>query len=113
MYAASDIRKSVEYASLISSTPRSMELFLEFAKAEVFEILSKHRSAVQAIADALVEHGTLNGAEVDDLISQAVARDALEAEKSRRLEWHEIERRAAAFQSTHAISHEDKNASTQ
>jgi hypothetical protein len=97
LFAVSDIWEALGYASLVASSFEAVELFLAFIKHETFALLQKHKTAVRMIAEALIEHGTLNGEEVDDLIVQAEAEDALAVERSRRLEWRATEMRAAEF----------------
>jgi hypothetical protein len=48
-------------------------------------ILAAHKTALEAIADALTEHKTRDGEQIDAIISETGARNALEAERARRL----------------------------
>jgi hypothetical protein len=98
--------------NLVASTEKSAEAFLEFARAESAEILVAHKTAVLAIANALVEQGTLDAEQSDSCIAVAEAQDALEAERGRRLNWCGLTARAAAFKASLCISDEGKNAVT-
>jgi len=65
--------------------------FAAACKAEAAALITDHLGAVKAIADALVEHGELAGAEVDDIIAAALAREGLAEEQMRRQrKWHAI-----------------------
>ena len=48
---------------------------MRFAEAEA-EALIRSQGLVAALADALVEHGSLDGRQVDKLINDATGRDA-------------------------------------
>jgi hypothetical protein len=89
MIASHDIRQAEAFANLVASTPKSAAAFLEFAKTEAAEILTAHKSSVEAIAVALLEKGTLDAEQIDNCIAAAEAQDALQAEKARRLQWTE------------------------
>ena len=72
--------------------------FAAACKAEAAALITDHLGAVKAIADALVEHGELAGAEVDDIIAAALAREGLAEEQMRRQrKWHAIGASAAMF----------------
>jgi hypothetical protein len=86
--------------------------FLEFARTEAAEILAAHRTALEAIAAALIERKTLDGEQIDAIISETVACDALEAERARRLNWHGVAERAAAFKASLCIRTNTKNVVT-
>jgi hypothetical protein len=110
MTAYFDVTEAAAFAALICSTPKSVEAFLEFAKVEAFEILTAHKTAVLAIANALIENRTLDAGQIDNCIATAEAqdaaaeaRDALIAEKARRTEWRNVAERAAAFMTTAAF----------
>jgi hypothetical protein len=110
MTAFYDTNEAAAFAALICSTPKSVEAFLEFARVEAFEILTAHKTAVLAIANALIENRTLDAGQIDNCIASAEAqdgaaeaRDALIAEKARRTEWRNVAERAAAFKTTAAF----------
>lgn len=70
----------------MASTAKSAAAFMDYACCEAAEILAAHKTSIEAIAAALIERRTLNGVEIDEVISVAKARDALIAEKARRRE---------------------------
>jgi hypothetical protein len=57
-------------------------------------LITDHLGAAKAIADALVERGELSGAEVDDIIAIALAREGLDDEKTRCKRWRAVEANA-------------------
>jgi hypothetical protein len=70
-----------------------------------------HKSSVQAIADALIEQGTLDAEQIDHCIATAEAEDASTAEQARRRQWADTIANAESFKIL-CISDEDKNVST-
>jgi hypothetical protein len=102
--ATYDMQQAQAFANLVASTSKSAAAFLDFARCEASEILAAHKASVEAIAAALIERKTLNGVEIDEIISVAEARDALIAENAWRREWRNIATRAAAFKTEAARS---------
>jgi hypothetical protein len=70
---------------------------LQFAEVEAGALIRAHLGAVTALADALIERGTLNGDEVDAIITRAVDIEKLAAEKQRRREMQIRAERAEKF----------------
>jgi hypothetical protein len=50
------------------TSPRGVDAYLAFARAEVVALLTDHRAVVLAIADALMGHRTLSGEQIKTLI---------------------------------------------
>jgi hypothetical protein len=73
---------------------RAIPAFLAYCKAEAAALITDHLGAAKAIADALVERGELSGAEVDDIIDIALAREGLDDEKTRCKRWRAVEANA-------------------
>jgi hypothetical protein len=111
MVATSDMQHAGAFANLICNSPKSAATFLEFARCEAAEILAAHKSPVQAIADALIEHGTLDAKQIAACIAVGEAQDALAAEKARRRQWADTIANSESFKAP-CISGEDKNVST-
>jgi hypothetical protein len=86
------------YGKLVCYSERAINLFIEYARSEAAALIDLHRTAVLAIADALVSRRTLNGEEIDRIIADAHARDGLAAEKSRREVWARTVENAARAQ---------------
>ena len=56
-------------AALICRSPASVGTYIEFARADVVALLAEHAGIVLDIASALLAHRTLNGAEIDAIIT--------------------------------------------
>jgi hypothetical protein len=61
-------------AGLICRSVSSVDAYLEFCRVEVGALIESHRDIVQAVAAALIERRTLDGAQIDAIISDAVVR---------------------------------------
>jgi hypothetical protein len=96
--APHDIAEARAHAALICCTPAAVETFLAYAKIEAAELIRTHCDLVEAIADALIEHHTLDTAQIDTIIADAVARDALRIEQERRAAWKQAATAAATFE---------------
>lgn len=99
LHAASDERRARSLASLICSSERSIDAYLAAGLEEAIAIVARHRYAVQAIAQALIHHPdrTLDAAEIDAVIAEAVSREALGVEHERRAGWRQTAANAAHF----------------
>jgi hypothetical protein len=101
-WAANDDRKQEQQlAALIFSTPQSVEAFIAACALEARAILRRHADVVQVLAAALLEHRTLDGAQIDEAISRAVAARQLAAEHERRRRWHDVIVSASSFKAKH------------
>jgi hypothetical protein len=89
--------EAIAFAGLAVASPRAIPAFLEYCKAEAAALINDHLEVAMAIADALVEHGELSGAEVDKIIARAVAEKSLITEHKRRADWKRIEESAASL----------------
>jgi hypothetical protein len=97
-WAASDDRKQEQQlAALIFSTPQSAEAFIAACALEARAILCRHADVVEALTAALLEHRTLDGAQIDETISRAVAARELAEEHERRKRWHDVIASAHSF----------------
>jgi hypothetical protein len=65
---------------------------------EALAIIAENKSALLALAQALIDHPerTLNAAEIDAVISQTLAREALAAEQARHAVWRRTIESAAS-----------------
>jgi hypothetical protein len=101
-WTASDDRKQErQLAALIFSTPQSVEAFIAACALEAQAILHRHVEVVEALAAALLEHRTLDGAQIDETISRAVAARQLSQEHERRRRWHDVIASASSFREGH------------
>jgi hypothetical protein len=69
--ASSDLKLARLFARAICRTEVEAEALLTAARTEARDILEAHRRLVEAIADALIRHGTLDGAMIDEIIDGA------------------------------------------
>jgi hypothetical protein len=98
-WPATDGRKQERaLAALIFLSPEAQEALISACAAEARAILRRHADVVDALASALVEHRTLNGEQIDDIISRTIAARQLAQEYERRCAWCEIKARADFFE---------------
>ncbi len=70
---------------------------IAYARAEATALLSSNIEIVHALVEALIEHGTLSGAEIDTIIAHQVALQSIEVEHKRRDDWRRRTLNAARF----------------
>jgi len=92
--ASDDRKQEQQLAQLIFSTPQSADAFIAACALEARAILQRQADVVEALAAALVEHRTLDGAQIDDIISRTVVARQLAQERERRRIWRNIEANA-------------------
>jgi hypothetical protein len=66
--ASSDLKWAMAFARAICGSDEAAEALLAHARTEAREILNTRRGVVLAIADALIERGTLRGFEIEEII---------------------------------------------
>jgi hypothetical protein len=91
-----DIEASA-FARVACAAPPAVKALIEYCEAEATALLKSNLGIVRALVDALIERGTLTGAEVDAVIERAVAEKALADERARRAAWKIVEKNAADF----------------
>jgi len=97
--ACDDRRQEQQLASLIYSSPEAQAMFIEACASEARAILRRHADVHDALVRALIEHRTLDAAQIDDTISRAVAARQIAQEHERRRRWRETEASASSFMS--------------
>jgi hypothetical protein len=95
--AASDRMQERALASLVASSPDSIEAFVQFARIEAAHLLRNHEHVVHALTSELLVCRTMSGEEIDETIARAVAAKAVADEHRRRVEWVRVEESARAF----------------
>jgi hypothetical protein len=95
--AAHDRTEAKAFAAVAVAQPGAIDALIEYAEAEARALLLANLPIVHALVGALVERGTLTGAEVDEVIERAVAEKALADERARRAAWKIVEKNAADF----------------
>ena len=94
--AEHDLAEARALASTFAS-PAAIPAMLSYAKAEAEALIRAHLPVVNALIDALVEHGTLSGEQVDQIISGAIAAEIVAAEHRRRRDLAQRAKNAAIF----------------
>lgn len=97
LYAHSDELCARANASLVCSSRESIERFVDFARAEARSLLRRFDYVVRAIADELLIHRTLDGAEVDAIIAGTISTKAAREEGERRAARNAALANAATF----------------
>jgi hypothetical protein len=96
--ATDDRRQEQQLAALIFSTPESVDAFIRACRVEARAILRRHADVLAALAAALLQLRTLDGAQIDDTIARAVAARQLAEEHGRRRGWQAVIARANTFE---------------
>jgi len=84
------LRLSISTASIICTSEAAIDAYLAFGLAEAKALITEHRAAVWAIAEALMVHRTLNAQQIDDIIAAA-------PERARRADWVKVMENATDF----------------
>jgi hypothetical protein len=82
---------------LICSSEEAIETFIEHGDVAARDLLLPYGDIVIALSTVLRIKRTLNGAEIDHLISDLQARKVLAAEHRRRKQWQHVVESAANF----------------
>jgi hypothetical protein len=84
------LRLSISTASIICASVSAVDAYLSFGLAEAKALITEHRAAVWAIAEALMVHRTLDAEQIDTIIAAA-------PERARRIDWNGVLENAACF----------------
>jgi hypothetical protein len=96
-HAESDLAQARRLAGIICCSAETVELFLAFCRAEASNLVAKHRTSIQAVAAALIEHRTLTGGQIVAVVAKSIAHEAMIAKQQRRLDWQRRCESAARF----------------
>jgi hypothetical protein len=98
-YIFSDVPSANYIAGFVCRTKASVAAFIEHGYQESLALVEQHKTVVQAIAQALIDHPkrTLNGAEIDAVIAPALAAQAAADEHKRRADWIAVLENANTF----------------
>jgi hypothetical protein len=94
---AHDLRQARELAMLFCKSEQEAETFVQHCKIAKRDMLTPYGDVVMALSVVLRSKRTLDGPEIDKIISDVQARKALAAERRRRAEWRAAETGAAEF----------------
>jgi hypothetical protein len=96
-HAVDDEKQALAYASLITSSPAAAAALVDACRVEARELLRSHEDVVRALAARLQRERTMDGAAIDQCISQSISARAAEVERQRRADWRERQESARAF----------------
>jgi hypothetical protein len=94
---ADDLRQARELALLTCSSDEAVETFIEHCDVAARDLLMPYGDVVMALSIVLRIKRTMNGAEIDELISDVQARKARAIELARRADCKRRELSARAF----------------
>jgi hypothetical protein len=94
---ADDLRQARELAILICSSEEAIETFIAHCDVAARDLLMPYGDVVMALSIVLRIKRTLDGAEIDALISDIQTRKARAAEHRRRMEWQRVLESAEVF----------------
>jgi hypothetical protein len=95
--AIDDRKQEQQLAALVFSTRESAEAFIAACALEARAILRRHADVLEALTAALLQQRTLDGAQIDETISRAVAARQLVEEHERRKRWQNVLTSASRF----------------
>lgn len=95
--APHDLDEAVAFARVAVVARPAVAALLEYCRAEATAIITDNLDVARALVEALEEVGVLSGEQVDQIISNAIAYRAIEAERVRREDWRRRELSSAAF----------------
>ena len=98
---SSDAINARHYAETVAYCPEAATAFLNYCEVDTTLLLKKFWRSVEAVADALFEHGTLNSEAVDHAIRIGVGRDQRAEELERRERWREFVEECGGRQPPH------------
>jgi hypothetical protein len=100
-FIESDVYSANAIAGIICRTDASRSAFIEHCYQEALALIEENKPVLLALAQALTDHPkrTLNAAEIDAVILQTLAREALAAEQARRAAWRQVTERVAEIRS--------------
>jgi hypothetical protein len=92
-----DLRQARELAMLICSSEEAIETFIAHCDVAARDLLLPYGDVVMTLSIVLRIARTLDGAEIDKIISDVEARKGLAIERVRRKRWQRVIENAAAF----------------
>jgi hypothetical protein len=98
--AIHDFVEAAAFARIAVAASPAVEALVAYCRAEATALLTDNRDMVDALVEALIEAGELNGERVDEIISECVTARSAEIERQRRDDWREREASAAALDCT-------------
>jgi hypothetical protein len=100
--AVHDFTEANAFARVAVAAKPAVRALVEYCKAEATALLTANIDIVNALVEALIEHGTLSGEQVDEIIAHGIALRSIRLECQRRHDWQRRQQSAAAFVSAQA-----------
>ena len=95
--AVHDFTEANAFARVAVAAQPAVVALVRYCRAEATALLTANRDILDALVEALIEHGTLDGAQVDEIIAHEVAMRSIRLERQRRDDWKRVEKSAARF----------------
>jgi hypothetical protein len=95
--AVHDFVEATAFAKVAVAASPSVEALINYCESEARALLTANRDIIEALVEALVEAGTLDGEQVDTVIARQIALRSIETERQRRDDWRRCELSAAEF----------------
>ncbi|WP_439400290.1 hypothetical protein ACRQ5Q_42810 (plasmid) [Bradyrhizobium sp. PMVTL-01] len=95
--AADDLRQARELALLICKSEEAIESFLKHCDVAARDLLMPYGDLLIVLSSSLRIKRTLDGSEIDEIISDVVTRKAMAIERKRRTHWRKREDEATSF----------------
>ncbi|WP_028165989.1 hypothetical protein [Bradyrhizobium elkanii] len=92
-----DLRQARELAMLICTSDEAIESFVAHCDVAAHDLLLPHGDVVIVVSTVLRIKRTLDGVEIDKIISDLQARKALAVERARRKRWQRVVENATSF----------------
>jgi hypothetical protein len=100
--AVHDFVEANAFAKVAVAAQPAVIALVEYCRAEATALLTANIDIVNALVEALIESGTLSGAQIDEIISREMAMRSIRLERQRRDDWQRRQQSAAAFVSAQA-----------
>lgn len=94
---ADDLRQARALALLICNSEEAIAAFLAFCGAAARDLLMPYGDVVMVLSIVLRMKRTLEGPEIDEIISDVQARKSVAVERARRRQWQRVIENAATF----------------
>jgi hypothetical protein len=95
--AVHDFTEANAFARVAVAAQPAVVALVRYCRAEATALLTVNRDILDALVEALIEHGTLTGEQVDEIISNCITVRSMAAERKRRVDWKQRESNAATF----------------
>jgi len=95
--AKHDFVEAGAFAKVAVAAQPAVAALISYCRAEATALLAANIDIVNALVEALIEHGTLSGEQVDEIISNCITVRSMAAERQRRVDWKQRESNAATF----------------